>query len=104
VTSDAGTGTPAQTGVPADTAGAAAPATSNAPVGATGAPAPGPANGQSGSSQETTKFKLASQHLGSAPADTRFAGVAILAAIFGVAGLGLFSRGFARRQGLGRRW
>jgi hypothetical protein len=47
---------------------------------------------------------LASQHLGSAPADTRFAGVAILAAIFGVAGLGLFSRGFARRQGLGRRW
>jgi hypothetical protein len=56
------------------------------------------------SPQTTTKFKLASQHLGAAPADTRLAGVGILAAIFGVAGLGLVFRGFARRQGLGRRW
>jgi hypothetical protein len=37
-------------------------------------------------------------------ADTRLAGVGILAAIFGVAGIGLASRGFARRQGFGRRW
>ena len=51
-------------------------------------------------SEPTTKFKLASQHLGAAggAADTRLAGVGILAALFGVAGLGLVFRGFARRQ------
>jgi hypothetical protein len=49
---------------------------------------------------------LASQHLGAAGAvgDNRLAGVGILAALFGVGGLALASRGFARRQGFGRRW
>ena len=57
------------------------------------------------SPQPTTKFKLASERLGTGGGvgDNRLAGVAILAALFGVAGFGLVFRGFARLQGFGRR-
>jgi hypothetical protein len=52
---------------------------------------------------EKTKFKLASQNVGGAdPEDMRIAGVAILVALFGVAGFGLVFRGVARLQGLSR--
>jgi hypothetical protein len=74
-------------------------------VAATSATGPG-AVAPSANQEAPTKFKLASEHLGpgTGVADTRLAGVAILAALFGLAGFGLVFRGFARRQGLGHRW
>jgi hypothetical protein len=94
-----GTGTTVPVGTNAPPAGGAAPAPGAGSGGGAGA-GPSSASGTGA----TTQYKLASQHLGADVADTRLAGVGILAAIFGVAGIGLASRGFARRQGFGRRW
>jgi hypothetical protein len=101
-TDAAATAAPVGDAAPTDTAGATVPAGSSAPTSGASAPASGAAPVTS-SPQPTTKFKLASERLGGGVGDNRLAGVAILAALFGVAGFGLVFRGFARLQGFGRR-
>ena len=103
-TSDAVAAAPGGDGAPAETSGTTAPTDSSAsPSGAT-TPAAGAAAVTSGPGT-TTKFKLASEHLGTGGGvgDYRLAGVGILAALFGFAGFGLVFRGFARLQGFARR-
>jgi hypothetical protein len=105
-TNDAAAAAPAGDAAVAGTAATAAPGASNAPVAGGGGPAGGAQAGTatSNSAQDAPKYKLASEHVGAGGTvpDTRLAGVVILMAVFGVAGVGLMARGIARRQGFGR--